>query len=115
MLPDDQQAIVELYTNEAVEFSGANKAKPFFLYLPHNAVHFPIYPGKKWVGKSPHGLFSDWVEEMDWSVGQVLDAVDLAKKLFAGIHEPVCCRVHGAIRNGSPMVDAGYGSNAAVA
>lgn len=75
VLPDDQQSLVEIYTTEAVNFIAANKSKPFFLYLPHNAVHFPIYPGKKWAGKSPHGLFSDWVEEMDWSVGQVLDAV----------------------------------------
>lgn len=75
VLPDDQQSLVEIYTTEAVDFITKNKDKPFFLYLPHNAVHFPIYPGKKWAGKSPHGIFSDWVEEMDWSVGQVLDAV----------------------------------------
>ncbi|MBA4065633.1 MAG: arylsulfatase [Isosphaera sp.] len=75
VLPDDQQSLVEIYTAEAEEFVAANKAKPFFLYLPHNAVHFPLYPGKKWAGKSPHGLFSDWVEEVDWSVGRVLDAV----------------------------------------
>jgi arylsulfatase A len=73
--PEDQQALVELYTKEAVEFIAANKPRPFFLYLAPNAVHFPIYPGKKWAGKSPHGIFSDWVEEVDWSVGQVLDAV----------------------------------------
>jgi arylsulfatase A len=75
VLPDDQQSLVELYTTEAREFIEANKSRPFFLYLTHNAVHFPIYPGKKWAGKSPHGIFSDWVEEVDWSVGQVLDAV----------------------------------------
>jgi arylsulfatase A len=75
VLPDDQQAIVELYTKEAVKFIETHKAEPFFLYLPHSAVHFPIYPGKKWAGKSPHGIYSDWVEEVDWSVGQVLDAV----------------------------------------
>lgn len=73
--PDDQQSLVELYTNESVEFIRANKGKPFFLYLAHNAVHFPIYPGKTWAGRSPHGIFSDWVEEVDWSVGRVLDAV----------------------------------------
>jgi arylsulfatase A len=75
VLPEDQQSLVELYTAEAVKIIAANKDRPFFLYLAHNAVHFPVYPGKKWAGKSPHGLFSDWVEEMDWSVGQVLDAV----------------------------------------
>ncbi len=73
--PDEQQAIVETYTTAAVSFIEAQKDKPFFLYLPHSAVHFPIYPGKKWAGKSPNGIYSDWVEEVDWSVGQVLDAL----------------------------------------
>jgi arylsulfatase A len=75
VLPDDQQSLVEIYTEEAVKFIADHKAKPFFLYLPHNAVHFPLYPGKKWAGKSPHGLYSDWVEEVDWSVGRVLEAL----------------------------------------
>ncbi len=75
MKPDDQQSLVEIYTDEAVKFIGEKKDAPFFLYLPHNAVHFPLYPGKKWAGKSEHGLYSDWVEEVDWSVGRVLDAV----------------------------------------
>ena len=67
VLPDDQQSLVEIYTDEAVKFIAAHKGSPFFLYLPHNAVHFPIYPGKKWAGKSPNGIYSDWVEEVDWS------------------------------------------------
>lgn len=75
VLPDDQQALVEMYTDEAVKFITAHKAEPFFLYLPHSAVHFPIYPGKQWAGKSPHGYYSDWVEEVDWSVGRVLDTL----------------------------------------
>ena len=75
VLPDDQQALVERYTDEAVKYIAAHKADPFFLYLPHSAVHFPIYPGKKWAGKSPNGIYSDWVEEVDWSVGRVLDAI----------------------------------------
>ena len=75
VLPDDQQSLVELYTDEAVKFIGDHKTEPFFLYLPHNAVHFPLYPGKNWAGKSPNGLYSDWVEEVDWSVGKVLDKV----------------------------------------
>jgi len=75
VLPDDQQSLVEIYTDEAVKFITEKKSAPFLLYLPHNAVHFPIYPGKKWAGKSPHGIYSDWVEEVDWSVGRVLEAV----------------------------------------
>jgi len=72
---DEQQGLVERYTTAAVKFIKANQEKPFFLYLPHNAVHFPIYPGKKWAGQSANGNYSDWVEEVDWSVGQVLDAL----------------------------------------
>ncbi len=76
VLPDDQQSLVEIYTDEALKFIDQHASDPFFLYLPHNAVHFPLYPGKKWVGKSAHGLYSDWVEEVDASVGQILDAVN---------------------------------------
>ncbi len=75
VMPDDQQSLVEIYTDEAVSFITRNKERPFFLYMPHNAVHFPLYPGKKWAGKSPNGIYSDWVEEVDWSVGRVLDTV----------------------------------------
>jgi len=76
---DEQQAIVETYTTAAVKFIQAQRDQPFFLYLPHNAVHFPLYPGKKWAGKSPNGLYGDWVEEVDWSVGQVLDTLRALK------------------------------------
>ncbi|MCX6866331.1 MAG: sulfatase-like hydrolase/transferase, partial [Verrucomicrobia bacterium] len=75
VLPYDQQSLVELYTTEAVSYITAHKEQPFFLYLAHNAVHFPIYPGNNWAHKSPHGIYSDWVEEVDWSVGKILDAV----------------------------------------
>ena len=76
LLTDAQQSwVVERYTKEAVGFIRANKDRPFFLYLPHSAVHTPIHPGEKFRGKSANGRFGDWVEEMDWSVGQVLDTV----------------------------------------
>lgn len=75
VLPDDQQSLVELYTKEAVKFIREHQQGPFFVYLPHSAVHFPIYPGKAFQDRSPHGYYSDWVEEVDWSVGQVMDTV----------------------------------------
>jgi len=71
---DEQQVSVERYTEAAVKFIKENQDKPFFLYLPHNAVHFPLYPGKKFQKKSANGTYGDWVEEVDWSVGQILDA-----------------------------------------
>ena len=48
----EQAGIVERYTTAAVKFIRANQDKPFFLYLPHTAVHFPLYPGEAFQGKS---------------------------------------------------------------
>jgi arylsulfatase A-like enzyme/phosphodiesterase/alkaline phosphatase D-like protein len=83
VLPADQTQLVERYTEEAVKFLWANREGPFFLYLPHSAVHFPLYPGNAFQGTSQNGLYGDWVEEVDWSVGQILDTLrqlDLAEK-----------------------------------
>lgn len=76
LLTDEQQSrIVERYTDEAVGFIRTNQARPFFLYLPHTAVHTPIWPGEAFRGRSANGRFGDWVEEVDWSVGRVLDTL----------------------------------------
>jgi arylsulfatase A len=75
VLADDQTELVARYTKEATQFIRDHQTKPFFLYLPHSAVHFPIYPGKAFQGRSNNGIYGDWVEEVDWSVGQVLDTV----------------------------------------
>jgi arylsulfatase A len=65
VLAKDQQECVERYTNEALNFIQNNYEKPYFLYLAHTAVHWPLYPGKAFVGKSKNGLYGDWVEEVD--------------------------------------------------
>ena len=76
LLTDEQQScLVERYTDEALKFIRANKDNPFFLYLPHNAVHTPIHPGKAFAGKSDNGRYGDWVEEVDWSTGRILDTL----------------------------------------
>lgn len=76
LLTDEQQSrIVERYTDEAVRFIKENKDKPFFLYLPHTAIHTPIHPGEKFRGKSSNGRVGDWIEEVDWSTGRVLDTL----------------------------------------
>lgn len=72
---EQQHTLTERYTARAVAFLHAQKNRPFFLYLAHTAVHFPHYPGKKFMGTSPNGLVGDWAQEVDWSVGQVFDAV----------------------------------------
>ena len=73
--PDDQDKLTALYTDEAIKFIKENKDHPFFLYLPHTAVHVPLHPGAKFRGQSGNGLYGDWVEEVDWCVGRVMDAV----------------------------------------
>lgn len=70
--PAEQDKLTKLYTEEAVKFITASKDKPFFIYFPHTAVHTPINPGKEFAGKSANGRYGDWVEEVDWSVGEVL-------------------------------------------
>jgi arylsulfatase A-like enzyme len=73
--PAVQDKLTKLYTEEAIKFITAHKDIPFFLYFPHTAVHTPINPGKEFAGKSANGRYGDWVEEVDWSVGQVLKTV----------------------------------------
>lgn len=73
---DGQHSITRRYTQKALEFIRASKDKPFFLYLPHTAVHFPLYPDKPHMGKSPNGLIGDWAQELDWSTGEILNLLD---------------------------------------
>jgi arylsulfatase A len=72
---DDQSVLTAEFTREAVEFIHRNKARPFFLYLPHIAVHVPHHPGTAFQGQSANGTYGDWIEELDGSVGQILRAV----------------------------------------
>ncbi len=72
---EEQRTIIERSTDEAIRFIEESKGKPFFLYMPHTAVHIPIFPGKEFMGKSDNGPFGDWVQEVDWSVGKILDAL----------------------------------------
>lgn len=71
----EQVDLMRRYTERAVAYIREPRDKPFFLYLAHNAVHFPRYPRSEYVGRSGHGLLGDWIREMDWSVGQVLAAL----------------------------------------
>ena len=76
LLTDEQQSrIVERYTDEAMQFMRESQDRPFFLYFPHTAVHTPIHPGEAFRGKSANGRFGDWVQEVDWSVGRVLETL----------------------------------------
>jgi len=74
-VPTDQELLTQRYTREAVKWIGANKDKPFFLYLAHNMPHAPVFASEAFQGKSKGGRFGDTVEEIDWSVGEVMKAL----------------------------------------
>jgi arylsulfatase A-like enzyme len=72
----DQAYLTRRYTEESVAFiETQTKDKPFFLYLAHTMVHFPLAASPDFKGKSSMGLIGDTIEEIDWSVGQVLEAL----------------------------------------
>lgn len=77
--PADQNTITKRYTEKGVEFIKANKNKPFFLYLAHSMSHIPLFASENFRGKSIRGLFGDVVEEIDWSIGQILDTLRTLK------------------------------------
>lgn len=75
----DQSKLTALYTKEAISFIRKNKNKNFFLYLPYAMPHVPLFPGKDFVGKSKRGTYGDVVEEIDWSVGEILKVLKKEK------------------------------------
>jgi arylsulfatase len=76
---DDQAKLTTKLTEGAVKFINQNKKKPFFLYLPHPMPHVPIAVSDKFKGKSKAGLFGDLMLEIDWSVGEIMNALKANK------------------------------------
>jgi uncharacterized sulfatase len=74
--PIDQTTLTRRYTERAVAFLDANRDRPFFLYLPHTFPHIPLHVSADRLGTSEGGLYGDVVEELDDSVGAVLDALE---------------------------------------
>jgi arylsulfatase A-like enzyme len=73
--PADQNTLTKRYTEEAVRFIERNKDRPFFLYLAQTMVHVPLFVSDKFRGKSPRGLYGDAVEEIDGSVGRIIETL----------------------------------------
>lgn len=71
----EQGTLTRRYTEEVVKFIRENKAKPFFVYLPHTFPHIPLFASSEFKGKSKRGLYGDAVEELDWSVGEIMAAL----------------------------------------
>ncbi len=72
---DGQDKLTRLLTEKAVDFIRRNKKDPFFLYFPHPMVHVPLGVSEKFKGKSGWSLYADVVQEVDWSVGQILQTL----------------------------------------
>lgn len=73
--PVDQTTLTKRYTEEAVKFIGEHKSQPFFLYLAHTFPHVPLFASPDFKGKSKAGIYGDAVEELDWSVGKILETL----------------------------------------
>lgn len=73
--PAWQETLTRRYTEEAVRFIEAQKDRPFFLYLAHTMPHTPLFASEAFRGTSRRGIYGDVIEELDWSVGQVLEAL----------------------------------------
>jgi arylsulfatase A-like enzyme len=75
-LDPDQSQFTRRFTERAVSFMESHAKRPFFLYLPHVMPHVPIFASEAFKGKSKRGLYGDVVEELDWSVGQILATLE---------------------------------------
>jgi len=70
--PVNLHTLTQRYTAQAVSFIQNAGSSPFFLYLPHTFPHIPLAASPAFRGKSGMGLYGDVIQELDWSVGQVL-------------------------------------------
>jgi len=73
--PANLSTLTQRYTEQAVSFITQSKNAPFFLYMPHTFPHIPLAASSQFVGTTQFGLYGDTISEIDWSVGQVLQAV----------------------------------------
>ena len=72
---DDQDQLTTRYTERAVDFIKRNRDIPFFLYLPHSMPHVPLGVSNKFRSKSEQGMYGDVIMEIDWSLGEILNAL----------------------------------------
>jgi arylsulfatase A-like enzyme len=76
--PVDASTLTQRYTQEAVRFIRESSGGPFFLYIAYNMPHLPVGVPASFQGRSRAGRYGDAIEEIDWSVGEVLDALKAA-------------------------------------
>jgi len=74
--PESNMAsLTKRYTDEAIAFMKQSQQQPFFVYIPHTMPHTRLDASKQFKGKSTRGLYGDVIEEIDFNVGRILDAV----------------------------------------
>jgi arylsulfatase A-like enzyme len=73
--PANLETLTQRYTEQAVKFLEGSRNSPFFLYMPHTFPHIPLAASPRFRGKSPLGLYGDTLEELDWSVGEVMSTI----------------------------------------
>jgi arylsulfatase A len=72
----DQHLLTRRYTDAATDFIADHAGEePFFCYLPHTMPHVPLHASEEFAGESRRGLYGDVIEEIDWSVGQVIETL----------------------------------------
>ncbi len=74
--PGDQTQLTKDYTSRAVSFINANKGTPFLLYVAHSMPHVPLFRSKQFANSSSQGQYGDVIQEIDWGVGQITDALE---------------------------------------
>ena len=72
----DQKVMTNRLTQEAISFIESNKKNKFYLYLAHPMPHVPIYASNNFIGSSNRGLYGDVIQELDWSVGEIINKLN---------------------------------------
>ncbi|MFK8050703.1 MAG: sulfatase [Halioglobus sp.] len=70
--PADVDLLTQKYTSETLQFIRRHRGKPFFIYLAHHMPHLPLGASPQFKGQSARGPYGDAVEELDWSMGEIL-------------------------------------------
>ena len=113
--PFEQSELTRRFTQEGVRFIENSSDQPFFLFMSYTAPHIPLIPSSAFAGTSQGGAYGDVVQELDWSVGQLLDAVqrnnltDNTLIIFTSDNGPFPEGSTGGLRGGKGMAwDGGY-------
>ncbi|MEM6802957.1 MAG: sulfatase [Bacteroidota bacterium] len=100
--PANQNTYTRRCTEKSIDFIKANQDKPFFLYLAHNQPHIPLFAGEDFLNSSKRGLYGDVIQEIDWTVGQILSTIkelkleDNTVVMFSSDNGPwLAFRTHG--------------------